>query len=71
MGALCSKPGTVGGGHTVIGTTRTLGGDGAGGKGAIAVDPRQAALEAAERRKQTVRSLSLSLEGSDGGRRRG
>jgi len=53
MGALCSKPGTVGGGHTVVGTTRSLGGDGVGGRESIPVNPRQAALDAAERRKQT------------------
>ena len=57
MGALCSKPGTVEGGHKVIGATRTLGGEGAGGKDSVPLNPRLAALEAAERRKQAVRLL--------------
>jgi len=52
MGALCSKSGMLEGGHRVVGTTQTLGGDGTGGKDRIAVNPRLAALEAAERRKQ-------------------
>ena len=56
MGALCSKSGTLEGGHRVVGTTRTLGGEGGGGKDSIPVNPRQAALDAAERRRQTVRS---------------
>ena len=57
MGTLCSKPGTLEGGHKVIGTTQALGGDGAGRKDSIPVNPRQAALDAAERRRQTVRFL--------------
>lgn len=55
MGALCSKPGTLQGGHKIIGTTQRLGGDGAGGNDSIPVNARQAALDAAERRKKTVR----------------
>ena len=57
MGGLCSKSGTLQGGHQVIGTTRALGGGdgGGGGKDSIPVNPRQAALDAAERRKQAVR----------------
>ena len=39
----------------MIGTTRALGGDGAGGKDGKPVNARQAALDAAERRKQAVR----------------
>ena len=41
----------------MIGTTRALGGGdgGGGGKDSIPVNPRQAALDAAERRKQAVR----------------
>jgi len=62
MGVICSKPGTVQGGHTVVGTTRTLGGDGRGGKDSIPVNPRQAALEAAERRKQTVCPLLVTMD---------
>jgi len=57
MGSLCSKPGTLEGGHQVIGTTRTLGSEGAGGKGDKPVNARLAALEAAEKRKQAVRLL--------------
>ncbi|KAF9652031.1 hypothetical protein BDM02DRAFT_3089999 [Thelephora ganbajun] len=52
MGVLCSKPRTLEGGHKVIGTTHTLNGDGASGEDRIPVNPRQAALEAAEMRKQ-------------------
>jgi hypothetical protein len=54
MGAFCSKRGTLKGGHRVIGTTQTLGGTDAGREGNIPVDPRQAALKAAEKRKQDV-----------------
>jgi len=64
MGALCSKLGMMEGGHKVVGTTQTLGEGGAGGRDNVALDPRKAVLEAAERRKQTVR---LSLVGTSGG----
>jgi len=57
MGAFCSKPGTLQGGHQVIGTTRALGSDGVGGKADKPVNARLAALEAAEKRKQAVRVL--------------
>ena len=57
MGAICSKPGTLEGGHKVVGATRALGGTGAGVEGSVAVNPRQAALEAAEKRRQAVSFL--------------
>jgi len=41
------------GGHRIIGTTQALGGDGAGRTDSIPLNARQAALDAAERRKQT------------------
>lgn len=57
MGAICSKAGTLKGGHKVIGTTQTLGGTGAGGEGNTPTNPRLAALKAAESRKQVVSPL--------------
>jgi len=53
MGGLCSKPGTVHGGHTVVGTV-TLGGDSAGRRDSAPpkANTREAALAAAEKRKQ-------------------
>ena len=61
MGGICSKPGTLEGGHQVIGTTRTLGGAGAGGEG----DIRQAALDAAERRQREVSFWLVMLRCGD------
>jgi len=65
MGALCSRPGTVEGGHQVIGITRALGGENVGGKDSVPLNPRLAALEAAERRKQTVGCLLVGLRRRD------
>ena len=56
MGALCSKSGMLEGGHKVIATTRALGGEGAGERDSIPANPRQAALDAAERRRKEVGS---------------
>lgn len=59
MGAACSKSGTLEGGHRVVAVSRTLGDGGGGGEGSAPVNPRQAALVAAERRQQEVSQISF------------
>jgi hypothetical protein len=60
MGSLCSKSSNHQGGHVVLGTSNTTGGNPTnrnvtgGGAPTSARDPRTAAAEAAERRMQAV-----------------
>jgi len=68
MGAICSKAGTLKGGHKVIGTTQTLGGTGAGGEGNTPTNPRLAALKAAESRKQVEQKRGTSDDNPNAGK---
>ncbi|KAI0669910.1 hypothetical protein C8Q78DRAFT_1079819 [Trametes maxima] len=64
MGSLCSKSGTVSGGHQVLGA-----GDGsAGPSGGARPDPRVAAAEAAERRQKAAQGRGVQSTNPNGGR---
>ncbi|KAI0639390.1 hypothetical protein C8Q77DRAFT_58276 [Trametes polyzona] len=56
MGSLCSKPGTVSGGHQVLGSGSPTEGSPSGTR----PDPRAAAAEAAERRMKAGRGIQSS-----------
>ncbi|KAI0778175.1 hypothetical protein BD413DRAFT_600988 [Trametes elegans] len=66
MGSLCSKPGTVTGGHQVLGSSSSNGGSPPGG--GTRPDPRTAAAEAAERRQKAAQTRGVQSSKPAGGR---
>ncbi|KAI8995619.1 hypothetical protein BD414DRAFT_410846 [Trametes punicea] len=64
MGSLCSKPGTVSGGHQVLGSSSSAAGSPDGAR----PDPRTAAAEAAERRQKAAQARGVSTSNPNAGR---
>ncbi|KAI9063054.1 hypothetical protein FKP32DRAFT_1676946 [Trametes sanguinea] len=63
MGSLCSKPGTVSGGHQVLGSATST-----GSPDGTRPDPRAAAVEAAERRQKAAQARGVASSNPNAGR---